>query len=255
MCFLTEGNAPNLEQEGSRFTQPFVLHLCLARFVMTTQYFRYFLRPICLPLIFLVALPILGCDDETLGPQTQGDIEGLVQDVETDEPIPQANITTSPPTQSVLTNEDGTFSLEDVSTGNYTIEASKTGYESNTVTVALEEGQTVNATILLEPENASGSGADSLDARVTTWFNDGVNRDNSGPDSIFVDVEYSAINRGPSLIVSYEVYFEVDTSEGVFSYEVAGDSLNSGQRDIGGFRKYVPVEAEDVRVIDVYLES
>lgn len=222
---------------------------------MTTQCFCYFLRPIYFPLIFLVALSLLGCDDETLGPETRGAIEGLVQDVETDEPIPQANVTTSPPTQSVLTNEDGTFSLEDISTGNYTIEASKAGYESRTVTVGVEEGQTVSATILLEPENASGSGADSLDASVTTWFNDGVNRDNSGPDSIFVDVEYRAVNSGPSLISKYEVYFEIGTSEGVFSYEVAGDSLNSGQRDVGGFRKYVPAEAEDVRVIDVYSES
>jgi hypothetical protein len=60
---------------------------------------------------------------------------------------------------------------------------------------------------------------------------------------------------GDVRIQGYEVYFEIDTAEGTFSQEVSGDTLATGQRDIGGFRKSLPVEAQAVRVEDVYWES
>ena len=85
----------------------------------------------------LLFLP--GCDEETLGPQTRGSIQGVVQDADTNAPIAQANVTTSPPTQSVLTNDDGTFSLPDIPTGNYSVEATKTSYDARAVQVSVQE--------------------------------------------------------------------------------------------------------------------
>ena len=209
----------------------------------------------CSLLLFFLVLLVAGCDDETLGPESRGTIAGVVQDAETNEPVAQANVTTSPPTQSVLTGEDGSFEITDVSTGSYSIQASKTDYESRSVQVSVQENQTTSATLLLERTDAFSSDTDSLTAEVTNWFNDRVNRDSSGTDSIFADVEYSARNVGDVRIQNYEVYFEIDTSEGTFSQEVQGDSLDMGQRDIEGFRKYIPTEAQDVRVNEVYWET
>jgi hypothetical protein len=209
----------------------------------------------CSLLLFSLVLLVAGCDDETLGPESRGTIAGVVQDAETNEAVAQANVTTSPPTQSVLTGEDGSFEITDVSTGSYSIQASKTDYESRSVQVSVQENQTTSATLLLERTDEFSSDTDSLTAEVTNWFNDRVNRDNSGTDSIFADVEYSARNVGDVRIQNYEVYFEIDTSEGTFSQEVQGDSLDMGQRDIEGFRKYIPTEAQDVRVNEVYWET
>lgn len=200
-------------------------------------------------LVFALAA---GCDEETIGPQTQGDIEGVVQDAKTNEAIARANVTTSPPTQSVLTDEDGTFAIEGIPTGDYTIDVTKSNYESRAVQVKVQENKTTSAEILLEREDDFGPQADSLTAQVTNWYNDRINRDSTGADSIFVDVEYSARNVGDVSIRGYELYFEIDTPEGVFSREVAGDSLDVGQRDLGGFRKYVTAEAREVRVEDIY---
>lgn len=197
-------------------------------------------------------LVLTGCDEETLGPQTRGAIEGVVEDTETNEPVARANVTTSPPTQSVLTDEDGQFEIEEVPTGNYSVTVTKTGYKSRTVQVKVQENQTTSATILLEREDDFGPSSDSLTAQVTNWYNDRVNRDSTGTDSIFVDVEYSAHNVGDRPIQRYELYFEIDTAEGVFSQEVTGDSLDVGQRDLGGFRKFVTAEAQGVEVKDVY---
>ncbi len=206
-------------------------------------------------LSLLVALAVVGCDEETVGPETRGSIEGQVQDASTSEPVAGAGITTSPPTESVLSGNDGTFALDDVSTGNYTVEVSKTGYKSRNVTVKVRENRTASATILLERGDDFGTQTDSLTAEVTNWYNDRVNRDSTGADSIFADVEYSVRNVGDVPVRRYEVYFEITTSDGTFSFEAEGDSLEATQRDIGGFRKYITNDAQAVEITDLYYET
>ncbi len=210
-------------------------------------------RSFLLAALFLAAGALAGCDDETVGPETQGTLTGTVESAETSAPISRANVTTSPPTQSVLTGEDGTFSLDNIPTGNYTVTASKSDFGSRSVTVRVEEGQTTNASILLEPEN--GAEADSLSAQVTSWLNDPINRDSTGADSIFVDVEYRAENVGEGPISRYKVFFDIETTEGSSQFGIEGDSLLEGEADLGGFRKYVRSEAQSVEVSDTFIES
>ena len=206
-------------------------------------------------LSLLVALAVVGCDEETVGPETRGNIEGRVQDASTNDPIAGASITTSPPTQSVLSGNDGTFTLNDVSTGNYTVEVSKTDYQTRNVTVNVRENQTASATVLLERGDDFGTQTDSLTAEVTNWYDDRINRDSTGEDSVFVNVEYGVRNVGDVPIRRYEVYFEINTSDGTFSFEADGDSLNTDQRDIGGFRKYITNDAQAVEITDLYYET
>ena len=210
--------------------------------------------PLSLACLLLLAGGVMGCDEETVGPETRGTLTGTVESAETDAPIPRANVTTSPPTQSVLTGEDGTFSLDNIPTGNYTVTASKNDFGSRSVTVRVEEGQTSSASILLEPEN--GAEADSLSAQVTNWFNDPINRDSTGADSVFVDVEYRAENVGEGAIARYKVFFEIETAnDGTFRFEAERDSLAEGEADLGGFRKYVRSDAQSVEVSDTFVES
>ncbi|WP_263792080.1 carboxypeptidase-like regulatory domain-containing protein [Salinibacter sp.] len=210
-------------------------------------------RSFLLAALLLAAGALAGCDDETVGPETQGTLTGTVESAETNAPIPRANVTTSPPTQSVLTSEDGTFSLDNIPTGNYTVTASKNDFGARSVTVRVEEGQTTNASILLEPEN--GAESDSLSARVTRWLNDPINRDSTGADSLFVDVEYRAENVGEGPVSRYKVFFDIETTEGSSQFEIEGDSLLEGEADLGGFRKYVRSEAQSVEVSDTFVES
>lgn len=203
----------------------------------------------------LVVLATTGCDEETVGPETRGSIEGLVQEASTNEAIANASVTTSPPTQSVLTDNSGAFSLTDIETGNYTVEVSKSGYDTRNVTVNVQENQTASATVLLERGEDFDTQDDSLTAAVANWYNDRVNRDSAGADSIFANVEYRVRNVGDVPVTTYEVYFTINTPDGSFSFEAKGDSLNAGEQDIGEFRKYITdEEAEAVEIDDLYYE-
>lgn len=202
------------------------------------------------------ALLLAGCDDETLGPTARGDIDGEVRDAETGEPIAQASISTSPPTQSVLTDDDGSFNLTGVETGNYTIDISKTGYETAAVTVRVNENEVAEATALLDRSDDFGQETDSLRTQVIDFYNDRVNRDSTGADSVFVTAEYQAENVGEVTITDYEIYFRIETAAGTFSREETGDTLAVGQADIGDFRAYIQhEEAESVEITGTYVAS
>src|SRR6056297_634218 len=112
--------------------------------------FKYFIT------ITLCLAALIGCSKETITPETFGNIDGQVLNSETEDGVGSVNITTSPATNSILTNQDGSFSFNEVTTGNYNITASKSGFESATVSVNVREGKTATAQIFLKPDDESG---------------------------------------------------------------------------------------------------
>lgn len=186
----------------------------------------------------LCIVALWGCSKETITPETFGNIDGQVLNSETEEGIGGVNITTSPATNSIATNQDGSFSLNEVTTGNYNITASKSGYESATVSVNVRESKSATAQIFLDPEN--GSGEQSLTAEVTAWNQRTVDEDTTDSDSTFADVEYQVTNKSDDIeIDEYEVYFDIYTSGETYSREEADTALAAGESNIGEFSKYV----------------
>lgn len=102
--------------------------------------------------IVLSVLIFIGCNEESTSPKTTGNIEGKVLDGETYETIESVLITTVPPSESILTNADGSFIINDVVAGNYTINASKFGYNDNNVNIKVEPGNSTKVTVLLFDE-------------------------------------------------------------------------------------------------------
>ncbi len=80
---------------------------------------------------------------------TVGNINGSVID-STGAPIQDVIITTSPETGSFITDAQGKFTIENVSVGEVTINAEKSGYENKSVTITVEAGLTREVVIMLE---------------------------------------------------------------------------------------------------------
>lgn len=85
----------------------------------------------------------------TDAPIIQTQITGKVTDSKNTQPIVGAQITSNPATSSVVTGNDGNYTIPDVKPIQYTITAKKDGYNDNTTTVTVLDGKTVNADIQL----------------------------------------------------------------------------------------------------------
>lgn len=110
---------------------------------------KYYSKPIFILLLF--TFTILACEKDAIDQETFGSIEGVVINSETEEPVSNANITTTPPTNSILTNPDGTFVFDEVPTGSFSIQARKSGYQSNSVSITVRDGGVAIANIPLTP--------------------------------------------------------------------------------------------------------
>ena len=100
----------------------------------------------------LLVMTLGSCEKVTITDETFGSIEGFVLHSETDEPVQNANITTTPPTNSILTDAEGRFRLDEIPTGSYSIKVSKNGFQNNSVSVTVREEKEAIANIPIAPE-------------------------------------------------------------------------------------------------------
>jgi hypothetical protein len=206
-------------------------------------------------LLLSVLVLLVGCDDEVLGPTRTGRIAGEVRTYDTGAPVAGASITTSPATGAFVTDAEGRFTIADVESGPYNVSARKSGFQTNTLAVAVRDNETTPATLFLERDE-DATQRDSLAAEITNWANRVVNADGTGPDSVFVDVEYRVRNAGTTDVSAYEVYVRIETTGDPFFQEVRGEALPATQADIATFSKFLRTErAERVVIEEVWFET
>ena len=199
----------------------------------------------------LVVLPLVlaACKDATLGPETLGTVQGSVRDFETGQPVASAGVSTTPPSNAIVTGSDGSFTLEALVTGNYTITASRQGYAPNSVTIAVRDGQTSQAVIQLKQEEESST-ENGLVAEVTSF------RNRTTADTTAVDIEYRVRNDRSTEVPSYEVYFRIVGERQTYFAELKGARLGNGQADVGTLRKSLGGDrAQSVTVDNVWVEG
>lgn len=199
-------------------------------------------------LILLLFLSLIGygCATDTLDPEFTGTISGRVQNSITGAGVPFASITTNPGTDAILTDENGEFTFEDVATGDYTVSAEKDEYETESVKVEVTEDEIATAQILLKSDKDPS--IEHMEGTVTSFFT--VSRN----DSMFTEVNYIIENTSENTTVNqYEVYFQIFTSSTSFFQEVTGDTLSSGEQNIGEFSKYIrQFSADSVNISGIY---
>ena len=182
--------------------------------------------------VTLCLVTFIGCSKETISPETFGNIEGQVLDADSEEGVSSVNITTTPATNSIITNPNGEFGVQEVPTGQYTVTANKSGYETANVKVSVRQSKTASAQIYLKAEGENP--ARYFSAEVTAWTETASN------DSTFAEVEYQVTNDSEDTEIKvYEVYFDIYTAGNIYSQEERDSSLAAGERNIGSFRKYI----------------
>lgn len=110
-------------------------------------------RIICLTVVAVATLSLNSCRDE----EDLGSIAGFVTDANSGEPLHAVDITLSPDGLSAISGSDGRYEYQDLKPGIYTIQASKSGYISNSKRVSVVSGRSVSGDILLTPSSADMS--------------------------------------------------------------------------------------------------
>jgi uncharacterized protein (TIGR02145 family) len=98
--------------------------------------------------IIICFLSFQGCDKNPATPET-GIIQGRVMNTAGDALIVGASVSTNPPTSAVSTDTQGKYIINGVLPGQYTVAASKDGYNPGSVAVSVAAGQTTTADIYL----------------------------------------------------------------------------------------------------------
>src|SRR3989339_1123342 len=80
-----------------------------------------------------------------------GNIEGIVTNSQTSQPIQGAVVNLSPLNSSTGTGADGKYNYKDLDPKEYTIQVQKDGFVTNTKTVTVIAGQTIRGDITLSP--------------------------------------------------------------------------------------------------------
>ena len=76
-------------------------------------------------------------------PEHEGEIEGVVRDAETGEPLAGSNVSVVGSGTSAITHGDGTFHLTGIAEGDYTLRAERLGYRGATIDVAVGDWSAV----------------------------------------------------------------------------------------------------------------
>jgi len=103
---------------------------------------------------FLLGTIFYACDPPTEA-ETTGSLEGVIYDASTSQPMGGVTITTEPITSSKITDSNGSFKINSAEPGDYSLQASKSGYVSGSSAVHVIAGETVSADMqlsLVSPE-------------------------------------------------------------------------------------------------------
>lgn len=99
--------------------------------------------------LLLLALLVSTCLDDPIELTLYGTVEGIVTSLEDDLPMAGVNITTTPTSRSVTTDEDGYFFLDSVPVNNYSFRFRKDGFKDETLVVNLEEVADVSLEVFM----------------------------------------------------------------------------------------------------------
>jgi hypothetical protein len=146
----------------------------------------------------LFAIIAIGCsEDNSVGPGGSSAITGRVIDALTNAPLAGASISTTPATQTVVTDTAGNFTIANVAAGTYAINASRAGYANATLPVTMTGSQNLNVVIPM----VVGNGSDSLGI---PW--NPMPPDNAAGQPTYITLQWS-VTGGKRDSLRYDVYF------------------------------------------------
>ena len=106
----------------------------------------------------LITFLFTQCSEDLVAGSEKGIIKGVVVKHSSNEPLAHVKITTAPTTSTIFTGSDGSFIIENVPIGDYSVKAELSGYimEINGANI-VDYGQEVSLVFEMKDDNALNS--------------------------------------------------------------------------------------------------
>lgn len=147
---------------------------------------RNFMTALC-ALFALTLCVMTSCTKDEVS--KNGRIQGIVSNMNTNEPIQGVNITLSPTGLSAVTGSDGRYEFSDLEPGLYTVQGVKTGFESNTKSIDVTGNGVTSGDMMMRPAVAGFT----LNVEYLDFGN------------AFSELSFKIINKSETLPVSWEI--------------------------------------------------
>ncbi|HEY9184905.1 MAG TPA: carboxypeptidase regulatory-like domain-containing protein [Salegentibacter sp.] len=188
----------------------------------------------------LLLLSVLGifqaCSEDTIGEELTGSVTGLVIAKATGEPIPEAEITTSPASTTVFTDENGEFKLENILVDSYSVKAEADGYVTSFKGVAVTTGATSN--VVIEMAEGTGNNRAPNPPKLITP------EDNAEGQSLELDLIWEASDPDADSL-TYELEIRNNRNDDILKYENIQDTIYRLEGLNYGYKYFWQVKVSD----------
>ncbi len=165
------------------------------------------MRKIIYIVCWFFLISISSCDETTMDVINYGSINGTVQDGDTYLPLAGVQITTTPPSISLLSDSAGKFSIPKIQVGDVAVNVTKKDYLNNSLSVAIYSGEPTQLNFLIFKDDNNignvtlydpvpGNGAiDQLTGFLLQWKVDSKKSSTNFTYSIYIFESNSTIQK------------------------------------------------------------
>ncbi|MBE2188997.1 MAG: carboxypeptidase regulatory-like domain-containing protein [Candidatus Kapabacteria bacterium] len=156
-------------------------------------------------LMLSIYIVLSSCTEDNPNELNYATIEGRVTDAETNEPLENVELFTTPATSVNVSSKTGYYQFKDVVPGNYQVTATKFGYKPKTVEVFIQSGKMTKSDIVLEKLGSQIVDPEEpdidFDDKIVVHYEFNSNAQDSGPNQkhgISSGVSYTNDRKGNS---------------------------------------------------------
>lgn len=156
-------------------------------------------------ILLLGIFPLLlsSCSEDLVDKVQTGTVKGIAIKKGSNEPLKNVKVLTTPSTETVFTGDDGTFIIENIPVGDYSLKAELNGYLTSMQGISIKNtGQTVSVVFELSDDNSLNS-APTAPVLVSPVDN-GVNQ------PLSVDLVWTATDADSTDVLKYKVVIKND---------------------------------------------
>ncbi len=158
--------------------------------------------------VFVIIFSLNSCSEELVSKVQTGTLKGTVIKKGTNQPLKNVKIYTSPSTQTVFTKDDGSFVIEDIPLGDYSVRAELSGYVTTIQGISIKNNEQNVSVVLEMTDDDSLNSPPSVPVLLSP-------SDNAVDQPLAVDLSWNATDPDSLDVLTYTLTVKNDFDQNV----------------------------------------